>query len=330
MKRFVCLLTLLLVAQCVFAELWPGSEGWEVDGEYGFNVAFIDQTQVDLKNKNLEKVVPFNFVEESLPDISNIRLEDLLKMGFTPNYSGETKGMNLFIKLYRFPKSFSHLKIIGKIPGKFRFDLPLGGAELSTYMASRSRIFFKKCFIANSNTKFSEQNPFPGMYVEKNNPIFQNEFGKSIFFYSLYLKPSLDPSKGDSNNARMSAGGVIAFHRALLSAYKKELVEVTGPDKDCYYFIGSSSIAKGNMPAKVNILKLPAKPMVFDNWKDLPMPHKPGNKFLSSLLLLTSTEYSSKTKNPETLTKITGKEFESGWNKGRTLIFEFGSIFSED
>lgn len=314
---------LLFSALAVHAGPVPPGEGWRVDGDYGFSIGILPSAAATDVAKPVEIVEPFGFVATYAADITNIPYNGFKSMGFSIPDVADPAGMNYFIKLYRFPEKIRHLPIVAPLPADFGVNKIIGGSEISTFMADRRNLVVKMGLIEPSGRQFTEQAPFPPLLVKNASQAEQKSFLASVVFYSIYLRLRALPgitAEARPGSVEHSMLGVVAFHQALLQACEKNFQALTSDDEAYHCFL------RHYAPGRAQVLKVMKSPLQFkDNWKTLPMPHGP-TKFLSSLLLLISDEYTSKTAKsaPE---ELTTPFFKANWQPARRTIFEVGSIF---
>jgi hypothetical protein len=314
---------LLFSALTVHAGPVPPGEGWRVDGDYGFSIGILPSPAATDVAKPVEVVEPLSFVATYAADITNIAYNGFKGMGFAVPEVADPAGMNYFIKLYRFPQKIRHLPIVAPLPADFGINKIIGGSEISTFMADRRNLVVKMGLIDASSRQFTEQTPFPQLLVKNASPAEQKSFLASVLFYSIYLRPQPLPgvsAEASPDSVEHSMFGVAAFHRALLQACEKNFQALDSDDENYHCFL------RHYAPGRAQILRVMKSPLQFkDNWETLPMPHGP-TKFLSSLLLLISDEYTSKTAKsaPE---ELTTPFFKANWQPARRTIFEVGSIF---
>lgn len=301
----------------------PPGEGWRVDGTYGFSIGILPSVAATDTAKPVEVVEPLSFVATYAADITNIAYNSFKNMGFSIPEVADPASKNYFIKLYRFPEKIRHLPIVAPLPADFGINKIIGGSEISTFMADRRNLVVKMGLIEPSTRQFTEQAPFPPLLVKNAGPAEQKSFLASVVFYSIYLRPQPIPgvaAKASPGSVEHSMLGVTAFHRALLQACEKNFQTLESNDENYRCFL------RHYTSGRAQVLRVMKSPLQFkDNWETLPMPHGP-TKFLSSLLLLISDEYTSKTaKNaPE---ELTSPFFKTHWQPVRRSIFEIGSIF---
>lgn len=323
LSLLLALSLLLFSALAVYAGPVPPGEGWRVDADYGFSIGILPSAAATDVAKPVEVVEPLSFVATYAADITNIPYAGFKSMGFSIPDVAAPADMNYFIKLYRFPEKIRHLPIIAPLPADFGINKIIGGSEISTFMADRRNLVVKMGQIEPSNRQFTEQSPFPPLLVKNAGQAEQKSFLASVVFYSIYLKPR--PMPGITAEARPgtvehSMLGVTAFHQALLQACEKNFQTLKSDDEAYHCFL--RHYASG----RAQVLRVMKNPLQFkDNWKTLPMPQGP-TKFLSSLLLLISDEYTSKTSKsaPE---ELNTPFFKANWQPARRTIFEVGSIF---
>lgn len=323
LSLLLTVLLLLFSALVVHAEPVPPGEGWRIDVDYGFSIGILPSAADTDVAKPVEVVEPLSFVATYAADITNIPYKGFKDMGFSIPDVADPAGMNYFIKLYRFPEKIRHLPIVAPLPADFGINKIIGGSEISTFMADRKNLVIKMGLIDSSKRQFTEQSPFPPLLVKNAGQAEQKSFLASVVFYSIYLRPR--PMPGITAEARpgsveQSMIGVTSLHQALVQACEKNFQTLKSDDEAYHCFL------RHYAPGRAQILRVMKNPLQFkDNWKTLPMPHGP-TKFLSSLLLLISDEYTSKTAKsaPE---ELTTPFFKANWQPSRRTIFEVGSIF---
>lgn len=251
--------------------------GWRVDKPLRFQLAYIPDGRVG--SAGTLRVPSLGLSPDFSPDIDNINLAEIKKLGFAlPEREGAER-YKLYLKLFQFPAwlEAGHL-CEGILRAHHISDLPGSGPELLRFMSGRDNVAVKFGHIDGADRVFSEASPFPP-FTAGNGAAFASVLARNTFFYSLYVTPEHPARTGNENElARQSAGGVIAFHRELLAHYRQTLREVSGPEPDRYYYFRDEK-------EKIS-LKIPRSPLVFDNWRNLPMPTNPKRHFLSGLLLI--------------------------------------------
>ncbi|MBI3926983.1 MAG: hypothetical protein HY319_15715 [Armatimonadetes bacterium] len=147
-------------------------------------------------------------------------------------------------------------------------------------------VVVKGALIAPADRPFTPESPFPPFFP----PARQDAFDARIPFSSVYV---------DS---------VSAFHKELLSEYRESFLETRGPDPESAYFLDEAE------DGTFRVLRV-RKPLVFANFRDLPMPQAPG-MVLSELLLVYDQTYAAMAR-------------ASGWMLAspiRAHVFEVGSV----
>ena len=223
---------------------------------------------------------------------------------------------------------------------------------LARFVDRRTHLCVKLGLVAKKDRQFgaaapssvkgisSVRGPFPPFVVTLSSDS-QARFNRRIPFYSLYLEPAAPATAGKSENERAawSAGGVREFTHVLLDHYAHTLVEVAGARSEKYrYFVERPAFRKlksGSASEYLVVFKVPREPLVFDNWRELPMPQDPNTVFLSGLLLVHRTIYRRiggddqrawLARAPLAL-DIGGEEFSKHYAFLKNTVFEIGSVF---
>lgn len=228
-------------------------------------------------------------------DITNIILKDIRGLGFPLPAREKSEDYTYFLKFYQYPSTLSAPLSVGHCIDSLLLFGTAGGKSLIPLLPREREVVIKKGFIAKIGTVFTAENPYPpqrallGPTVLNGSTVTpQQYFDSHIPFSSLYVTPLNDSAAAnDDEKARQSAGGVVAFHQEILSLYRAAYREVKGPDQSKFYFIDDEPLQYGDgSGCDVTVIRVPAKPGVFTNWKDLVMPNPPKGMFLSGLLLL--------------------------------------------
>jgi hypothetical protein len=307
-------------------------------------------------DKNFEAPADLGFTSPFLPDITNIALDDFIKLGFPVTAPAAKGKYNLFIKLFNFPAAFKPELSSTPIIKGYQLDKLANGKLLTEYAADSKNLAVKFCHIAKSDAAFSAQNPFPAFKVNTVDKDAQNAFIESTVFSSLYVTPavyaegetaegeltksSIDgktsenelekPLAGDETSenelARCSARGVQAFHTDIIKMFSEKLIALTPAGDDKHYYYGYKT---PNGPRSVlSVIKIPRKPLVFENWRELPMPQDPAGIFLSGLLLLHRYDYA---KNEgailtDSIPVFGSSGFKEQFSKVNEHVLEIGSV----
>lgn len=323
MRKFLfnCILIaiLLLAKHEAFANyLQP----WKIDAPMKFSITYLHDSSSLLSLKNSQKICPI-FEPSYVPDVTNLKLSTLLAMGFDLPVQNAPENYNLFLKLYKFPQKFSHLSTTNDFLKFFGLNFSTFNPEIQKFLSLNKNLIIKMGYIAENNTKFTKTNAFPPFMVS-NNKDFIDYFPNQIPFYSIYLAPTVKPSEGLSEDelAKYSSNGVAGFNKELIAYYKRNFCELDGEDKSYNYFWVTVTQKK-----KYILIKVPKEPLFFENWRELQMPQDPKHTFLTSLLLVSGTEYISNKNAPAITPAVDSKEFNESYEKGKTKIFEIGSVF---
>jgi len=325
-SRFIFISLAALLLQCQPAAAF--AEGrWAIDSDMKFNFGYLpsEKSPAASADTEIEKTADMGLSNPYLPDITNIKLDGFIGLGFPMPSVSESEKYNVFIKLFNFPESFkaekSSLPIIeGYLLGGLR-----NGQELRDYAFDAKNLAVKLCLIEKSDAAFSETNPYPSLKINKN---AQKEFVKNTIFSSLYITPgaAAKESANDDELAKYSANGVLAFHKEAVKMYKNQLIDLRCINDDKHYYFGLK-MANGRHQM-LRIIKVPKQPMVFANWRELPMPHDPAKIFLSGLLLLYKYDYVLKNgqNNIDSIPAVGSPQFEAQYEKINAHVLEIASV----
>ena len=297
--------------------------GWDIDSQMKFNVEYLPDTNVQqvLKKPRKEKPLLKPYYKF---DVNNINLVELLNLGFDIPTTNKPEENNFYIKLYNLPGNISNKLISKKLANDFALSFGYDFSDLNSFVSKRQNVVVKFSHIAPQNSVFTKKKPIP-QFLTSNNADFSNYFLDHIPFYSIYLVPTqktLKTSASANDVAKWSTGGVKDFQAELISYYKRNFCEFKGNDKKYYYFWISRVDNE-----KIVIVKIPKEILVFDNWRDLPMPQNPKKIFLSSSLLISSFEYQPKNgKIPAMIPSLNSEEFNNVFSLKKTTIFEVASV----
>lgn len=214
-------------------------------------------------------------------DITNIALTGLQGLGF-PIRDPQPEGKTFYLKYFAYPAG------LDAAASARRALLPLaalqtGGAhDLASLITSPRGVILKKGVIAPTGDPFTPANPYP-QFRPPTGAGAQEALDRSIPFATVYVHPPVGaaPRTLAGTPAAGSADGVVAFHRELLELLPRSFREIEGPDPMKFRAFRDDS-----EPGRTAILRIPREPLVFDNWRTLPMPQDPERIFLTGLLLV--------------------------------------------
>ena len=300
---------------------------WEIDDTLKFQVCYLPDDNVPIGKKTVfpASVFPHKYV----PDISGMNLANLLLLGFDVPATTDPAGYRLYFKLYVFPDEANSEHITNKCIMNFGLNILPHYDILKKYLENKDNLIVKFAVIGKSDEKYTEENPFP-QFESTKTPEFNKYFENHIPYYSLHLKSSSGKGKcsTESEAIAFSRAGITAFHNELVTGYKKNFRELgTTKNTDYYYFLNENLKNNGN---SIFVLQVPKKITSIDNWKDVSMPQDPKHLFLTSLLLLHSTEYILRDnvsyRHNSNIPKIGTKEFTKTFRKGKAKGLEVVSV----
>lgn len=314
------LLFVIAVSFCTFAQA-NVNNSWNIDKFMRFNIAYLPDNTLNLQNSNA-KIQPPLLQPDYAFDVNNINLANFLKLGFDVPNPENANDYNFYIKFYKFPKALTSKNIIKDFITFYQIQLSPHAKELIKYTNNKNNLIIKYCHEAKSAEKFTTDNPIP-KFEFANNKYFNNYFANHVPFYTLYLLPTTKITNNSlDEQIKISSEGVKAFYNEILPAYKKNLLQLFGADDKYYYFLAKKDADQ------IVVIKLPKEILFFNNWRDLPMPQDPKRIFVTSLLLIYSTDYTLKNSvtMPKSIPTIDSDEFNTLFTKNKTKVFEVSSV----
>lgn len=316
--KIIALLLLLSILHMGISFAAPASgeepvpmDQWEVDDLVKFHYAYLEDaclfsgTGFEAKGKvDFETPGIPAYSKRGVPDITNIVLKGILDLGFPLPTRDNPETFTFFLKLYKYPKCLCPAVTADRIVIPYMVDRLKSGKKLMDYISKGENVLVKMGFIALMGENYSETKPCPAFRIPTK-PVKvgmtvvspQAAFDASIPFLSLYVKTKGEAPKGSGNDekAAWSVRGLLSFHRELVEVYRKNCTEVQGMESDKYYYFleRQYNLRPEESPTEFVIIKIPKKPMVFANYKDLEMPMDPKTVRLSGLLLVYRTRYVS-------------------------------------
>lgn len=331
---FFTVLGLLVSGSMVLAQ--PAAEEWIIDNGLKLHLAYVHNERLNLpKETPMTNTSWLGLTPESVeaaPDITNINLAGILGLGFPLATRDNPGSFTFYLKFFEYPAFLSAPTSFGKIFDRFRLHHLPGFAQLQEYVKVSGNVLVKLGHIAPTGTEFSSKAPYPALSLPSaaikmptGEVSPQDYFDSEIPFSSIYVTPA-SPEPLDAtpeNKAKWSAEGVIAFHKALIVAFEKNLKELKGAEPEKFRYFSAPSTEK---TSALSVLKIPLQPMLFGNFRDLPMPQDPKKVFLSGLLLVYSTDYRlADGKNPAEQI-IDSPEFLRDFPKESPSVLEVGSV----
>lgn len=177
-----------------------------------------------------------------------------------------------------------------KVLSRFLLTKLQNGDALQKYTAEAHNVIVKCGWINLASTNFSTQ-PFPQFLIPKSDA--QDFFDSSLAFSSLYVVPDEDAKPGLPDDALIehSRKGVSALWEELFEIYRHHASsEIETGDESSMFVVDGRYSHAADTVGKLSVIWL-KQVEVFNNVRDLPMPLNPGQDFLSSLLLVHSTDF---------------------------------------
>jgi len=328
-KLTVSAIAIAAVLSGLGARSWASSSAnWKIDSEMRFNFAYLPSVKT---NGALENVAsPLLRSAEYAPDISNIGYDGLLKLGFPLPEIEKPEDHRFLIKLFTFPSRLNPSLSAHRALDPFHLELIQGGKELIAFSDSREHLAVKFSVVdQRTHGDYTKELPLPTFSLPREQRLAQSDFDSNIPFTSIYLNPNLKANHRLTvvEQAKSSAQGVVAFHHDLLQAYRSSLIELL-QTKDRFVFAELRRCVASQIEiCGVHLIEIQKDPFVFQNFKDLPMPHDPNKVFLSGLLLVKTTELGVRPGSD--LEKVDQSSLDSLLKKARILssqVLEVGSV----
>ncbi|MBK9322012.1 MAG: hypothetical protein IPM97_03470 [Bdellovibrionaceae bacterium] len=287
-KLFLYLMTLLsLITNAAFASVW------KIDEKMKFNFAFLP-SKIAKTEKASAKTILMN-IPSYAPDITNIVYKSLLDLGFPIPPIEAPENHRFLIKLYSYPIELKGELSTHRALNPFYIALLPNGKSILKYGSDSKNLVVKHSVIDEvTHSEYTSKSPLPEFSLIKgSNQDKQNYFDGSIPYTTIYVKPEKS-KRGLSERelAKYSADGVISFHQEILEAYRKLLVEIEPNEKNFRFLEAQVCPTSFDEICAVKLIEVAKAPLVFDNYKTLPMPHDPKKVFLTGLLLVKVSEFS--------------------------------------
>lgn len=266
---------------------------WKIDKEMKFNFAFLPPKILETEKASalpLLKNFPFY-----APDITNIIYKNLLDLGFPLPPIEHPEKSRFLIKLYDYPRELNGEASAKRALDPFYIDLISGGKEILRYTENSKNLAVK--FIAVDDIDhdlYSSGSPLPIFSLAKGSrQEKQNYFDGSIPYTSIYIGPAKQSRwSSEKERARASAQGVVFFHGQILETYRQLMIEILPSEKNYRFIETKSCLNNFDEICSLKLIEIAKNPMVFESYRNLPMPQDPNRVFLSGLLLLKVSEYS--------------------------------------
>ncbi len=323
---FVVLLASVLFNSSVYAR----GEGWNIDQMLKLQLVYFPQHQIVGTSVDAEHMEPLlKNISASRPDIDNIVYSNLLSMGFPLPEIRNADSLKLYLKMYAWPAKLNSARSACRIFDAFLLDKIRGGRRLYASARNAADVYVKYALVDAAERSFSDESPFTAPAVPT-----QWEFDADLPFSSIYVTPEKVAYSGtESDRAQASARGVIAFHADLEKVYSRSLRLLAADGEKKYYADLRGVNNDAGLISAVRIYEVPLKPLVFANYRELPMPQNAEKVFLSGLLLVKLSDYTaiSPVSEKELAGMLPGSvEFESRFNRVWSHMLEIGSVFVTD
>ncbi len=281
--------------QVVQQGAWRGRHSaWRVDRRSGFHLAWHDETDRPGRSAVPLLSAPWK------ADITNISMTGLRDLGF-PVSDPAPEGRNFYLKFFACPSGIDPVVSARRAMAPLLVLQMAGAPEIEATLARPGGVVVKKGVVALAGDPFSPAHPFPPCCVPTG-PGAQEEFDLRTPFTSLYVQPatpigaSLEGASAPGRQggaaascprtlagtpAAGSADGVLAFHCELLDLLARTWPEVEGPDPQRFRTFQDLS-----QPGRTVLIRVLRQPLVFQNFRELPMPEDPKRVFLTGLLLV--------------------------------------------
>jgi len=247
---------------------------WRVDRRLGFHLAWHDE-----RERSGTPARPL-LSEPWKADITNIAMTGLRDLGF-PIRHPAPEGLNFYLKFFECPAGVDPLVSAGRALSPLLVPQMAGSSQIQEVLAQPGGVVIKKAVVAPAGDPFSPEHPFPPCLVPTGAGA-QDEFDQRTPFTSLYVQGDGTSSRTLAGTpAQGSADGVLAFHTELLELLAATWTEVEGPDPSRFRTFQDRS-----QPGRTVLVRVPLAPLVFQDYRSLPMPEDPDRVFLTGLLLV--------------------------------------------
>lgn len=311
------------------APVFSAENFWAVHPKLKFQVGYVPHdVLLNLKGPSVVAVPSLKLTPDYLPDITNIRLDDFLSLGFPVASPDHPEQYHFYLKLFKFPAAFDPSKTTIRMLQRFLLDQMKEANFLKAYLSQRENVFVKLGFIAKTDTVFSLKNPYPRFTWDSKNPNNQRIFNLHIPFFSLYIQNTdkVPPLNDADAKAAWTTQAIFHFQQELLAIYQKQLTPMLGKDSAThYYFMDQKSVT---YPNHIVVIKMAKQPLIIHDWRQAPMPQNPQHLFLSGLLLTARRVYTLR--NPMTrvdqIPPIESEAFDKLYKPLQTQLFELCTV----
>ncbi len=273
------------------------NSAWRVDRRLGFQLAWHDERQRSGTPARALLSAPWK------ADITNIALSGLQDLGF-PIRQAAPEGLNFYLKFFECPAGVDPLVSARRALSPLLVPQMAGFSQIQEVLARPGGVVIKKGVVAPAGDPFSPEHPFPPCLVPTG-AAGQEEFDLRTPFTSLYVQgDGSSPRTLAGTPAEGSADGVLAFHAELLELLAATWAEVEGPDPSRFRTFQDRS-----QPGRTVLVRVPLAPLVFQDFRSLPMPEDPERVFLTGLLLVYRDVYAGE---PGVTTLLDSRALEVG------------------
>lgn len=256
--------------------------GWRLDRGLKFHLACYSEAP-----QAGEPVRSLGYTRAYEADITNISLAAIRKLGFPLPARSDEEQLNFYLKFFQYPAGLDPRLSARRILQPLLVDRVGSGEVLA------EEVIVKAGLIAPSDLQFTPRNPYPPF-----RPGGQEWLDENIPFSSLYVQ---------------TTDGILAFQRELVELLGESYDVFEGFQSDRYHVFLDDS---GEGPFRV--IRVLREPMIFANFRDLPLPQEPG-MFLTGLLLIHDDLYPRRA-------RIAGHELN---RPIRSHVLEVGSVARE-
>lgn len=299
---------------------------WVIDTRTKFHFA-----HYPYKEPTKGVIVPsIDFANRDQPDITNIVLRDLYKLGFPVPFMPNSHEQTFYLKFFQYPKQFDHKISYKRFKDRFALG-PLAQyadlQQLDEFLKDKKNIYIKLGHIAPMNTGFFGDNRYPVLKISEHQT--QHDFDSRNIFASLYVlseeweKTNL--LKSADEFVSKSQDGLKFFFEDLMKTYTDNLITLDTNNKEIV-FLNNVECLTSTSDCQVSVIKTEKNISLFNhNYRQYPMPQDPKQVFLSGLWAIHSELYKIP-KSMASINTLTWDMVVSSGEKLSKIILEVGSV----